>query len=258
MILRLLVSCRRLVLIAAFCLAAGAACWTAHAQDRLVFRDNHAEDGKILGMSNGSVLINVARGQMSYNLSLLARVDMAPPASFQAGYAAYQAGEWDKALAALKPLVDQFKGLPTEWANEAAAALGDIYLEKNDLPKAVAAYNDYRTYYPATQGSSLRIILGQARIAFAQNNLAAAEKELQPIRDAALKRPAEATRAEGAIYGQACYLLGQIEERQGSYQAALVDYLRTATLFYEDVTVATRAEKSADALRAAHPGVYAP
>lgn len=249
--------CRRTlaVVFSLACLAAGGA---VHAQDRLVFKDSHVEEGKVVGMSNGSVAIQVAAGQLTYNLSLLARVEVAPPPAFKSGYAAYQAGEWDKALAALKPIVDQFKGLPTPWASQATAALGDIYIEKNDVSKAAAAYNDYRTLYPGGPGNDLRMNVAQARIAFAQNNLPAAEKQLQPIRDAGLKKPAEVTRTEGAAYGQACYLLGQIEERQGSYQAALVDYLRTVTLFYQDPSVTARAQKSADALRAAHQGVYAP
>jgi tetratricopeptide (TPR) repeat protein len=231
---------------------------TLRAQDRLVFKDRHVEEGKIAGMSNGAVVINVAAGQLSYNLGLLARVEAPPPPAFQAGYAAYEAGEWDKALAALKPVADQFKGLPTEWASQALAALGDIYIEKNQVPRAVATFNDYRTLYPGGAGGSLQMSLAQARIAFAKNDFAGAEKQLLALREAALKQPAQATRAEGAAYGQTCYLLGRLEERQGTYQAALVDYLRTVTLFYENGAVTAQAEKSADALRAAHPGVSAP
>ena len=232
----------------------------ARAQDRLVFRDgpNHVVDGKIAGMKNGAVVINVAAGQVSYDLGLLARVDAAAPPAFQQGYAAYAAGDWARAQAALQPIVNQFRGLPTEWARQATAALGDIYIEQNDIPKAVAAYADYRTLYPGGAGGSLRSNVGQARIAFAQKDFASAEKQLQPIREAALKRPAEVTRADGAAYGQACYLLGQLEERHGSYQAALQDYLRTVTLFYQDGQVAARAQKNADALRAAHKDVSVP
>ena len=240
---------------ASACLAVAGA---AHGQDRLVFRDNHVAEGKVVGMSKGAVIFNVAAGQMTYNLGLLSRVDAAPPPSFAAGFAAYQAGEWDKALPALKPIADQFKGLPTEWAREATLALGDIYFEKNQVPQAKAAYGDYSALYPASPATSLRMNVAQARIAFAENNLPAAEKQLIPIRDAALKHPAEVTKADGASYGQACDLLGQIEERHGSYQAALEDYLRTVTLFYQDGAVAARAQKSADALRAAHKDVSIP
>jgi tetratricopeptide (TPR) repeat protein len=247
--------CRRLVLVFVGCVwAAG----VLRAQDRLVFKDRHVEEGKIAGMSNGAVVINVAAGQVSYNLSLLSRVEAAPPPAFQTGYAAYEAGDWDKALASLKPVADQFKGLPTEWASQALAALGDVYIEKDQLPQAVATFNEYRTLYPGGAAGSLRMNLAQARIAFAQNDFVKAEKQLLPLRDAALKHPAQATRAEGAAYGQTCYLLGRLEERQGNYPAALVDYLRTVTLFYEDGAVTGLAEKSADALRAAHPGVSAP
>lgn len=240
----------------AICLGAAA----ASAQDRLVFKDSpaHVQDGKIVGMNGSSVLINIPAGQMAYDLGLISRVDAAPPPAYQAGSAAYTAGQWDKALAGLKPVVDQFRGLPTDWARQATGMLGDVYIEKNDVPRAEAAYNDFRRLYPGAAGGTLRAGLGQARIAFARNNTAVARQQLDPIMQAALKNPAAVSQADGAIYGQAFYLSGQLREKEGSYQGALEDYLRTVTLFYQDSGVAGRAQKSADALRAAHKDVSVP
>ncbi len=114
-----------------------------------------------------------------------------PPAAFQTGASAYASGQWDKALAAWKPLVDQYRGLPTDWARQATGALGDLYVEKNDLSRAESAYNDFRRIYPSGAGSLLRANLGQARIASARNNATLARQLLEPITQAALKRPAD-------------------------------------------------------------------
>ena len=95
-------------------------------------------------------------------------------------------------------------------------------------------------------------------MAFAKNNGAAAKQQLTPITEAALKNPATVTKSDGVAYGQAFYLMGQLEEREGALQAALEDYLRATTLFYQDAAVAANAQKSADALRAAHKDLTVP
>ena len=234
----------------------------AAAQDRLVFKDNHVQDGRITGMNGNTVMIDVPTtsgvGEIGYDLGLISRVDAPPPPAFQTAYAVYAAGQWDRALAIVKPLVDRFRGLPTDWARQAAGMLGDLYIEKNDVPKAEAAYNDFRRLYPAGAGGDLRSSLGMARISFAKDNAPLARQQLEPITRAAMKTPAEVTQLDGAAYGQAFYLSGQLHEREGNFQAALDDYLRTVTLFYQDGATASRAQKSADALRAAHKDVSVP
>jgi tetratricopeptide (TPR) repeat protein len=249
----------RLALAACMLMLAGL---PARAQDRIVFKDNRVQEGKVTGMTGNSVLITIkagaGAGQAGYDLAMISRVDVAPPPAFQTGYAAYQAGEWDKALAALKPVVDQFKGLPTEWERQAVGALGDIYLEKNDIAKAEAAYNDYRKYYAAGAVGGLRGNLAQARIAFARNNADLAKKSLEPILQAALKNPAQVNATDGAAYGQAFYLMAQLNEREGGKQAALENYLRAVTLFYQDKATAANAQKKADALRAANKELTVP
>lgn len=245
----------------AACLALGSLASVASAQDRLTFTDKHVQEGKVTGMSGNSVMVTVttasgAPGQVGFDLSLLSRVDAAAPANFQTGTAAYAAGDWDKALSIFKPITDQFRGLPTDWARQAFAMLGDIYIEKNDVVRAESAYNDFRRYYPG--GNSLRFNLGQARIAWARANTPAARSQLDPIINAALKNPTEVSRADSAAYGQAFYLRGQIDEKEGKPAAALEDYLRTVTLYYQDGATATRAQGRADALRAAHKDLTVP
>ena len=242
----------------AVCLALCSFGSVASAQDRLTFADKHVQEGKVTGMTGNSVMITVttasgAPGQVGFDLSLLSRVDAAAPANFQAGTAA---GDWDKALSILKPIADQFRGLPTDWARQTFGMLGDIYIEKNDVVRAEGAYGDFRRYYPG--GNSLRFNLGQARIAWARANTPSARQQLDPIINAALKNPTEVSRADSAAYGQAFYLRGQIDEKDGKPAAALEDYLRTVTLYYQDGATAARAQGRADALRAAHKDLTAP
>ncbi len=234
----------------------------AGAQDRLEFKNGSAQDGKIVAMSNGSVVIDLpnANGsaRMTYSAGLLARVNMAAPPAFQSGLAAYQAGHWDRALADLKSVADQFHGLPTDWAQQAATLLGEVYIEKKDYAKAEAAFNDCREWYPDTPLARLQAAVGEARIALERNDAARAKPPLQPIAQAALQAPALVSAAEGAAYGQAFYVLGRLADQAHDYPEALADYLRTVTVFYQDAAVAADAEASAEALRKAHPGVTVP
>ena len=243
------------------CLGASLFASVAAAQDRLVFKDNHVQEGKVTGMSGNSVMVNLtstsgAPGQIGFDLGLLSRVEAAPPANFAAGNAAYAAGDWNKALAVFKPITEQFRALPTDWARQAFSVLGDIYIEKNDVVRAEAAYNDFRKLYPG--GNSLRFSVGQARIAVARANDAAARQLLDPVVNAALQNPTGVSRMDAAAYGQAFYLLGQLQEKAGKPAEALEEYLRTVTLFSEDPATTAHAQQRADALRAANKDLSAP
>ncbi len=214
--------------------------------------------GSITGVQGDAILLTFAQGKTSVPLAQVARVEAAPPPACQSGLAAYHAGNYDKALADLRPVADTFRGLPTEWAQQSLAAVGSSYLEKNDLARAEAAFNDYRRYYPNAPGNKLLLGVAQARIAFAKNNAPQARQALDAITPAALKAPAEVTRTDGATYGQAFYLRARMQERDGNFQGALEDYLRVVTLFYQDPALTARAQKGADDLRAAHKGLAVP
>ncbi len=216
------------------------------------------QEGRITGVQGDAILLTVPNGSTSVPLAQVARVEAAAPATFTSGIAAYNAASYDKALADLRPIGNTFRGLPTDWAQQTLAALGNIYLEKNDVAKAEAAFNDYRRYYPKAPGNQLQFSIAQARIAFAKNNTAQARQALEAITQAALKAPAEVTRGDGAAYGQAFYLLARLQKGEKNYQGALESYLRIVTLFYQDAPVAARAQKGADDLRATHKGLSVP
>ena len=233
-----------------------------HAQElpaRIHLRGNPTpQEGRITGVQGDAILLTVPNGQTSVPLSQVASVEASAPPAYATGMAAYNAGNYDKALSDLRPVGDGFRGLPLDWAQQTLAALGSMYLEKNAVAKAEAAFNDYRKYYPNAPGNRLQLGGAQARIAFAKNNAPQARQALEAITQAALKAPAEVTRSDGAAYGQAFYLTARLQERENNFQGALENYLRVITLFYQDAALADRAQKGADNLRAAHKGLSVP
>ena len=233
------------------------------APDRVVLKTGEQQVGKVLGVSNGQVQLEIstgsAAGRLTFNLAQISRVEASAPAAYTAGVAAFEAGDFDRALAALKPVAETFRGLPTDWARDAAALLGDIYLEKKDLARAEAAYADYaKVYGGGGGGDSVRTTVSLARLALAKGDAAGARARLEPLAAAALQNPLKASSAEAAAYGQVFLLLGRQQEAAGDWPAALTSYLRTVTLFYRDRAAVAAAQKAADALRAVHPGVIAP
>lgn len=221
----------------------------ATAQDKIVKTDGSTLETKIVGVSGATVMAQVGSGTIGIPLATISQVTMAPPADFAEATAAYEAKDYNKALVAARAVVSKFKGLPTDWARQATALVGDIYVALNDLPKAEAAYQDFQKAYPG-QGS-LQTDVGLARVAFSKKNYDAAKQKLDPIKEKALALksvPADTASA----YSKAFYLLGQIEEAQGDYSNALQDYLRTVTLFPNDRVAVAAAQEKADALRKEH------
>ena len=249
-------------LVAALYLPAAAGLRAQQAQDlpaRVFLQGNPTpQEGRMTSVQGDAIQLTIPGGKTSVPLAQVARIEAAPPAAYATGISAYNAGNFDKALADLRSFGEAFRGLPTDWEQQTLSALGSIYLDKNDTAKAEAAFNDLRRYYPKAPGSGLQLSVAQARISFAKNNSAQAKGQLDAIIQAALKSPAEVTRADGAAYGQACYLMARLQERDSNFQGALESYLRVVALFYQDATLTTRAQKGADELRAAHKDVSVP
>ena len=52
--------------------------------------------------------------------------------------------------------------------------------------------------------------------------------------------------------------MARLQERDANFQGALENYLRVVTLFYQDATLTSRAQKGADELRAVHKNLAVP
>jgi tetratricopeptide (TPR) repeat protein len=220
-----------------------------YAQEKIIKTDGTAQDVKIVNVTGSNVQIQVGNGVIGIPIATISQIIMAPPAEFGQAMTAYEGKDYAKAAGLAKTVVDKYKGLPIDWARQATAMLGDIYVEQNDLQKAEAAYLDFLKAYPGK--GSLQTDVGLARIAFSKKDYSAAKQKLIPIKEQALKLknvPSDV----GAAYSKAFYLLGQIEESEGNFSDALQDYLRTVTLFYQDHIAVNAAQQKADVLRKDH------
>jgi tetratricopeptide (TPR) repeat protein len=231
---------------------------TACAQDVILLTTGAQQQGKILGVTpSGQLEFQVAgtTNKLGLALSSVKEVRMAAPAELTAAFAQYQAKDYGRALSGMKSVVEKFRGLPVPWAQQATAMLGELYIALNDLPKAEAAYNDFKKFYPSA--GSLQSEVGLSRLAVAKQDYNTAEQKLTPITDAALKEKV-ITPTNALAYSQAFLVSGQVKEAKGNLSGALEDYLRTVTLFYHDRSAVASAQEKADALRAAHKDVTVP
>ena len=229
----------------------------AHAQDVIVPITGEPRQVKVVGVSPSGTSLEflVGAGRLGLPLNTIKEVRMNPPAEYNQALVAFAAKEYGKSLTLLKGVVDKFKGMPSPWAQQATSMLGDIYIQANDLPKAEAAYNDFKKLYPGA--GSLQSEVGLARLAVAKQDYATAKTKLAPITEAALKEKI-VNPANALAYSQAFLVSGQVKEADGNFPGALEDYLRTVTLFYHDRTAVASAEERAKALRDAHKEVTVP
>jgi len=225
--------------------------------DIIITTDNQSRSVKVIGVSPSgqSLEFFIGQGKLGVSLSSVKEVRMNPPAEYVQGIAAYQAKDFAKSLSLIQAVATKFKGMPSPWAQQAIAMLGELYIATNDLPKAEAAYADFKRLYP--NGGSLQSEVGLSRLAVAKQDYDTAKQKLEPITDAALKEKA-VNPANAIAYSQAFLVSGQVKEATGNLPGALEDYLRTVTLFYYDRVAVVAAQERADALRAAHPDVTVP
>ncbi|CAN5400438.1 hypothetical protein BH09VER1_BH09VER1_09020 [soil metagenome] len=216
----------------------------ARAQDTLVLKDNTRRDGEIMGVANGQVKIKIGPVQTSVPLDSVVSAVKPAPKAFDDILATWQTGDGNKTLALLQPFVQNYRGLPTQWAERASALLGEVNLTLNQIPAAEAAFADFQKAYP---NSSSLTAIGLARLAVAKKDFAGAKTRLQPILVEADKVTI-APAGKSATYGQAFYLMGLVNESENNNSEALRDYLSTVTLFYEDKAVVSKAQERADVL----------
>lgn len=207
---------------------------------------------KVSGVTGTSLMVREQFGERGISLATIQSVQMAAPPEVAVAQQAFEAKDLSRAMASAQAVVMKWRGLPTPWAINSSALIGDIYLAQNDVAKAEAAYGEFAKQYPGHGGADL----GRARVAVAKKDFESAKRVVEPLTAKALqdKNPSPQL---SQIYGQAYLVLGQIKEGDGNYAGALEDYLRTVTLFYLDRTIVAQAQEKADALRKAH-GTFVP
>ncbi|MEI8313420.1 MAG: hypothetical protein WCH98_21940 [Verrucomicrobiota bacterium] len=219
----------------------------ASAQNAIIVQksDGQPREGQILGVKADAIRIKIGPVETSIPMANVASVTMAPPKEYTDALALWQKGDAAKTLPVIAPLVEKFNGLPTKWAERGSALLGEVYLASGQLDKAEAAFGAFQKLYP-NAGTSADVSL--ARLAIAKKDFDGARVKLVPIVEMAkaTKFPDSST---SAIYGQALFLLGQVQESSAENAEALENYLLAVTLFHEDEAAAAKAAERANALK---------
>lgn len=242
------------VLVAAVTLILNGVASTAPAQDAVVLKSGQTREGKIVGVSGGNVRLQVGASTAGIPLAEVTEIRMATPQEFDTAAAKLAAGDAKGALAGLQKLNETFAGLPTPWAERAAAMLGDAKLAAGDTAGAKQAYEQFSKTYP--QATSLAN-LGMARLAVGAGQFDEAAKLLEPV---LAKSPQTAfpSPADGPALAQGHYLMGHVREADGDKQGALEQYLKAYAIFPFDANAASSAQARADILRSENPGLIAP
>lgn len=230
--------------LSAVIIAVVAMCGVLHAQDTVVQKGQPPRVGQISAVVDGKIKIKVGPVETTIPLDQVVSVTKAAPKSYDDSLASWQKGDAAGTLTTLKPLVESFRGLPVPWAERASALLGDVYLSLGQIPDAETAFAAFQKAYPA---STALADIGLARLAVEKKDFPGAKTRLDPI-IAEATQTLMAPTGKNAMYGQAFYLMGMVNEAGGDYPEALRDYLTTVTVFAEDQAVAAKAQERADAL----------
>jgi len=223
--------------------------------DVITKKDGSTISGQILNVSGDAANRQVAiappgsAGKLIIYLSDIDTVTMAPPAAVaQVKDAAPTA-----VVAALEPQIKQFAGLPADWVPNAMAQLAEAYGAQGQGDRALATYNQIDVLYPNSK-YHLQAVEGKASLSLGQGKVADALATILPVIDAADKNLAP-SQAEGGIYANAFLVYGQALEAQQKPQQALEAYLTVKTMFYQNPTLAEKADQLAAKLREANPGL---
>ena len=217
--------------------------------DVVTMADGRKQEVKVLGVKGANLQVQIGAGTLGIPLASVRDVQMPPAPELAQAQQAFAAKDYKKALLLAAQVVEKFKGVPADWAQQATGMLGDIYVAMNDLSKAEAAYREFQRLYPT--GGTMQADVGMARIAASKKDFASAKQKLEPIAAAALKEK-NVSRNNAFAYSQTFFVLGQVKESEGNHAGALEDYLRTVTIFYHDPTAVSSARDRADALRKEH------
>lgn len=214
------------------------------AQDVVVQKDGQQRPGQITGVKDNILRLKVGPAETGIPMANVASVSMAAPKAFDETLTAWQDGDTKKTLSLLTPLVAGFNGLPTKWAERASALLGEAFLSAGQIDKAAAAFADFQKAYPNAASTA---DVGLARLAIEKKDFSTARGKLMPIveKAKAMKLPES---GECAVYGQALYLLGLVQEASAENSEAMENYILVTTLFHEDKAVTQKARERASAL----------
>jgi outer membrane protein assembly factor BamD (BamD/ComL family) len=205
---------------------------TAAAAADVIVAKHGTFTGEVVRVEKTGVILRLPIGEMQIQKADIVRVTVEKPASVAEGQAALSAGKYAEAVAALKPVVDRYAGLPVPWVRDAMLALGNAYTKLQDTDRAQAVLEKVAELYPdAVTGGATEIKL--ARVAVNQGKhaeaLATARKFIEPL----LKKD-PLTDAERNNLAEALVVQGDCLRAAKEWPQALDSYLLVTTLFDEN------------------------
>ncbi len=215
------------------------------AADHIVLKDGQVHDGQVTKADANNVYIKMAFGELSFPKSDIdfQKSTFDKPAGYDAAVAAVKAEKFSDAVAALKPIVDRYAGLPTPWAQDAMLQLGDAYIGLKDFAPAKKTFDSFAALYPQSP------LLGglkakYARILIEQKDCSQAMQSLQEMLDPLLKKDS-LTEQEELAAANALIALGDCQREAKAYNDALDSYLLVVAVFDFDLDLAAQAKYKA-------------
>lgn len=200
--------------------------------------------GEVAGVEADGILLKLAGlGQLKVYKADILRVEIGKPAAYDSAVAALKAKKFAEAAAALKPIVDRYAGIETDWVQEAMLFLAEAYIGQNDFARARATLDQFARLYPqAPQAAGLEV--KYARVLFEQKDYPKAADTLKAFLGPLLKKEILTEQQERSV-AEALILLGDCQRAALDHENALDSYLQVITLFDLDAALAAQARYKA-------------
>jgi hypothetical protein len=96
------------------------------AQDKIILKNGTNVEGEILSVDdNGGVTVKISAGMVPYPKNNIERVELKERPEYAAGIEAVAQQDYQTAIDKLKPLVDKFLGIDSDWVAESAGGLAE-------------------------------------------------------------------------------------------------------------------------------------
>lgn len=199
--------------------AAAMAATAAMAAPYVILTDGRRVDGvNIRALPDGTINLQTAQGTVSYQKGMYKEAVKDRPAELDAAKKQVQAKQYDDAIKTFEKIVKDYKFL--KWDVEAQKELAKALMAKGDGERAVATLADlFKNSEEERNNTESQWLMRKAMLAAKQ--YATLTKQLDAV-------VAGANRDEAA---KAQNMRGDIQKAQNNLEPALLDYLRTATLF---------------------------
>ncbi|MFA5164147.1 MAG: tetratricopeptide repeat protein [Candidatus Omnitrophota bacterium] len=227
-----MISGKKIVMIfAAAVLCAASIPAEAIAQDQIKMKNGNIIKGSIIKTDKSGITIELA-GEKAVIAVPLGNVDqliIEAPVSFRTAENRYFAKDYEKAYADYMETIRKYGGY--SYGEDAYFKAAECQLKLGNVDKAIELYNTYISDYPGSKYAN-RVRMKLASVMAAKGDYDGAVKAY----DAVIRSKDEAQRPD-AYFGTA-----EAYFAKGSYEQALVNYLKIALLYYDKGKTAAEAK----------------